>query len=159
MEHEDLLRLFVGKNYEYYAAKWKLVEQRSERAEKWFGKDSWNWAAFFIGFNWTAYRGMYDYSSILIFFLVIHLVLALWTRGSDEFNVVHVILAFIYGVRGNSRYKLHVEKKVKEITSSGASAEAIRMRIAQEGGTNLGAAAGFTAVMIILMMLIGAFGK
>jgi hypothetical protein len=161
LEHEDLLRLFVGKNYEYYAKKWKLAEQRKGTARKWLGDGSWNWAAFFFAPLWAAYRKIPAYSFVFIIFLVFQLILALGVSlsAAREFNILNIFLAVSYLWGGNHFYKQHVDEKLREITSSGASDEAIRMRFAKEGGTSVGAAVGQAVVMIILMMLIGVFGK
>lgn len=43
------LKLFIGKNYEYFFKKWTIAEKRRSKL-------SWNWAAFLLGFSWMAYR-------------------------------------------------------------------------------------------------------
>lgn len=159
---EDLLRLFVDKNYEYYVETWKLAEQKKGLALKLFGKNSWNWAAFFLMLNWMAYRKMYGYSLFVIVVLVVELIAVIATSVSvATFNFIryfHFVLALAYGIHGNGWYKLHVQEKIREIApTTGPSDEAFRIRVAKEGGTNLGAAVGFSAVMIILIILIEAF--
>jgi uncharacterized protein DUF2628 len=159
LEHEDLVRLFIGKNYEYYAKKWKKAEERAEKRGLTY-QDTWNWAAFFLVLNWSAYRKMYGYSWWFIGILVVEAVCELaFGMSIKAANAINLLVALANGSWGNRIYKDYVEEKVKEIAASGASDEATRMRLANEGGTNLGAAVGFTVAIIILAMLISAFGK
>jgi len=149
-EHEALLRLFVGKNYDYYAKKWNLREPGGT-------KNSWNWAALFLVVNWTAYRKMYFYSWG---FIVLCVVEAICERAFGlplmVSNAVNVLLAIGNGAWGNGHYKLHVEEKLGKITPTGTSNEAIRMRVVKEGGTNLGAAVAFSFGVMIMLMIVAA---
>jgi hypothetical protein len=150
--HEELLRLFVGTNYEYYARKWRKAEQTNNPR-------SWNWAAWFGGFGWMAYRRMYRYCWIVIGIILVEEVfeLAMGIPATLS-NAVNLGILSIYGLYGNSWYKRHCEKKLKEIAPSGMAIEAARIEVVREGGTNIGAAIGFVVVSVILCILLIALG-
>jgi hypothetical protein len=154
---EELLRLFVGTNYGYYAKMWKPEEQPLEPL--WTPpsdpKDSWNWAALFLGPTWMAYRKMYVYS---LMFIAAAVVVAICAQAFDSrlFSaVISFAIAGLCGYQGNHWYKLHAEKKLREIAPSGASDEAVRLRLVKEGGTNKGAAAAVFAVALLLFSSLG----
>jgi len=144
--NEDLRRLFVNQNYPYYARKWRQV-------------DSWNWAAFFVGVGWMAYRKMYLYSWIFIAAVIVETILEIVLGVSGRLsNAINLGIAAFVGSQGNSLYKAHVETKVREIAPAGAQDEATRIRLAREGGTNVGAAFGFVVAFIVLVCLLTAIG-
>jgi hypothetical protein len=150
--NEELLRLFVGTNYEYYARKWKQAEtKRSKR--------SWNWAAFFLGLGWMAYRRMYKYSWIFIGIIFAEEVFELaFAFPAAVSNAVNIAIAFTYGWHGNSWYKLYCEKKIREIAPNGMAIESARIEVVRQGGTNIRAAIGFVLVGFILLILLVALG-
>jgi hypothetical protein len=149
---EELLRLFVGTNYEYYARKWRKAEQRKS-------KRSWNWAAWFFTLGWMAYRRMYRYCWIFIGIILVEQVFELaFGVPATVSNAVNLGIAGTYGWCGNSWYKRHCEKKLKEIAPSGMAVEAARIEVVREGGTNIGAAIGFVVVGVILSILLIALG-
>ena len=59
LSRAEAVELFVGKNHAYFARKWEIASKRRNR-------QSWNWAAFLVGFGWMGYRKMYLYSWIFI---------------------------------------------------------------------------------------------
>src|SRR5690606_8134657 len=64
-EHE--LKLFVRDNVKYYMGKWRQYLCPDKQA-------GWNWAAFFLGLLWVAYRKMYaKFFGILMIVLVLNL--------------------------------------------------------------------------------------
>ncbi len=141
----DWPRLFVGENYRYYAGKWEVEAS----------KRTWNWAAFFLGLGWLAYRKMYLYSWILVGLMVLETLCEIVFDFPGYLSrAVNIGIAVACGSQANHWYKLHVEKKLREIASAGASAEAARARLAREGGTNMVAAVGFVAGTFALLVLM-----
>lgn len=147
---EELLRLFVGPNYEYYVRKWKILQGKRS-------PNSWNWAAFFAGLAWMAYRKMYRYSWFFIAAIVVEELFELaFNFPASLSNAINIAIAATYGWQGNYWYKLHCERKLREIAPSGVADNAARLCIAREGGTNIGAGIGFVAVAVILLFIMAA---
>ncbi|PZX08315.1 uncharacterized protein DUF2628 [Psychrobacillus insolitus] len=102
---EHLLRLFIGeKKQDYYLQKWTK------------GKNSWNWAAFFLAFLWLGYRKMYKYIFLFLgIFLIIDLAVSI--LGIDDTvlnNVIGIAVAVTLGISGNNLYRQHALKKIRE---------------------------------------------
>jgi hypothetical protein len=140
-------RLFVGLKYDYYAAKWAKL-------------GGWNWAAFFLGVGWMAYRKMYR--AVWIYFGAV--VLMTWFEQAVGLpakagNVLNMAIAAVCGSQGNRWYQAHVEQKLREIAADGAFTDAVRLRLAKEGGTNLTAGIlvpiGLVAALIALVAVVG----
>jgi hypothetical protein len=136
----ELERIFVGANYDYYFKKWHTGDQKSS-------KQSWNWAAFFLGFLWAAYRKMYMYSCL---FAVVPSI-ALLGKVYPIANVIALAIYVLFGWQGNSWYKRHVETKVKEMTAINTPEKA-KLELARRGGTSVGTAFG---LLIVSMMVLG----
>ncbi len=89
------------------------------KIEGWF--KSWNWAAFFFGPLWLAYRKMYAY---VTFFVLINLLLSfivyyLWSR---TMWISGPLIMVLFGLYGDSLYINFARKKVeKGKTESGTS--------------------------------------
>ena len=144
----DNLKLFVGKNYEYFEKKWAIIEEsKSKRA--------WNWAAFFGGVFWMAYRKMYFYSWIFIGAIVVETLLEYaFSFPAKYSNALNIGISMTFGMQANYWYKLHVEKKIKEISFSNSN-EDLKIELAKQGGTNIAAGIAFTVGMIALLYLVG----
>ena len=148
-EHEALLQLFVGKNYEYYSTKWAEADQKPN-------KNTWNWAAFFLSMWWTAYRKMYRHAAIICGIVVAETICELAFGLPDLVELAIAIgIAIAYGLQGNRWYRLHAEKKLKELAPTGAADEATRARIARAGGTSAAAVIAFTVALFVVLFAIG----
>lgn len=144
---DEALKIFVGKNYEYYQHKWEIAEQKK-------GKQSWNWAAFLLAFSWMAYRKMYFYSWIFIGAVGIETLCEYAFGLSDMLsNAITIGIAGPFGLLGNYWYKLHVEKTVKEITTTNTPEQA-KIELARQGGTSIGAAIGFAVALLAMVILV-----
>jgi hypothetical protein len=136
---------------------WKPKEQTPQtlRTPASNPKYSWNWAAFFFGPTWMTYRKMYLYSCMFVATVV---VVAICAQAFDS-RLISAMFSFaiagLCGYQGNHWYKLHAEKKLREIAPSGASDEAVQRRLVKEGGTNSGAAAAVLAVTLLLFSSLG----
>lgn len=141
------LKLFIGKNYGYFFKKWAIAEERKSKL-------SWNWAAFLLGFSWMAYRKMYRYSWLFIGLLVVETLCEYILSVPESMSrALNVSIAATFGSQGNAWYKLHVEKKVKEIAAMN-SPEKAKVKLEEQGGTSIGAAIGFAVVLFALLFLV-----
>jgi hypothetical protein len=144
---DESARIFVGKNYDYFLRKWGIAEQKKS-------KQSWNWAAFLVGFAWMAYRKMYLYSWIFVGVVIVE-TLCEYAFGLPEklSNAINLGIAATFGWQGNSWYKRHVEQKVKEITKMNTPEQA-KLELVRQGGTNIGAAIGFFVALVAIITLV-----
>ena len=70
------LRVFVGQNAHYYLPRFKKMCNRETSV-------SWNWAAFFFGFNWLCYRKMYKFACL---YIILDLILAIVLYISNQIS-------------------------------------------------------------------------
>ncbi len=149
LEHETLLRAFVGKNYEYYARKWAAADQKPN-------KNTWNWAAFFLSLWWTAYRKMYRYALVIIGIVAGETICEyLFGLPGAVSSGINIGIAVAYGLQGNRWYRLHAEQKLSQLAPTGIADEATRLRIARAGGTSSGAVVAFTIGLFVVLFAIG----
>jgi len=128
LDHEEALRTFIGKNYEYYANKWGLMPDRKS-------KSSFNWGGFFLGPLWMVYRKMYLYSWVFVGIgFAIGFLEMIFNVPKSISNATNIALAVTVGIQGNSWYRNHVENKIREVMASAASSEAARAELARRGG-------------------------
>ena len=148
-EKADLLRTFVGPNYQYYSRKWVKAEQKSK-------KNTWNWAAFFLYPWWAAYRKMYGYASLCLAVIALAAIcdFALGLNASIS-NCIGLALALAFGLNGNRWYRLRAEQRIKQIAPAGAADEATRSRVAQAGGTSGWAVFLFIIAFIVVIGGVG----
>ena len=149
---EHLLRLFIGeKKQDYYLQKWTK------------GKNSWNWAAFFLSFFWLGYRKMYKYIFLFLgIFLIIDLAISIF--GIDDTvlnNVIGIAVAVTLGISGNNLYRQHALKKIRESMEMNNNdndilQEEIKIR---GGGSWLGVlvAVGLLIVYLLIALVIFTF--
>ncbi len=141
---DDSLRLFIGKNYEYFQKKWKLNNS----------KISWSWSAFFGGVSWMAYRKMYLYSWIFIgvatFVTIIQSVFNLSESTSHSIDIAFWMTP---ALSGNLWYKHHVKKMINEINAINAPNQR-NTELVVRGRTSIGAAILFTFIYCICIFLV-----
>jgi hypothetical protein len=143
----DPAEIYVGKKFAYYQAKWAKAGSNPA--------NSWNWAAFFLGFTWMAYRKMYWVCWIFVgIFAVEFLLENLFSLSSRVSSAVNLGTAVVVGMQGNYWYRLHVNKKVKEITAQYPPALAAS-ELASQGGTSWIAPFGFIAVVFLEAIVMG----
>ncbi|MEC0231261.1 DUF2628 domain-containing protein [Paenibacillus alba] len=113
IDDNELTRQIIGKNDEFYLKKWSSSNKPEQRS-------GWNWAAFFLTFFWMGYRKMHKLFIIFIAtYTVIDLVLSLTGIGAIG-NYIGIVIAIIFGSRGNAFYYAHV-KEIKEKHKSNPS--------------------------------------
>ncbi|MGR6033932.1 MAG: DUF2628 domain-containing protein [Candidatus Nitrosoglobus sp.] len=142
--NSDVLQNFVGKNFEYFRKKWEIAERKES-------KFAWNWAAFLIGPIWLAYRKMYLYLGILIAFIIIEsLIDYAFNLPNSTSNAIDAAIGFVFGNQGNYLYKLHVDRKVKQIISK-SGFQNTTAELKRLGGTSIGAALGSVVIIIVII--------
>ena len=135
---EQHLRLFVGKNYDYYARKWK----------------NWNFAAFFLGIGWLMYRKMYGISLIYAAAMVaLGTLEILFNISSSASTGASIGIAVMLGSQGNSWYKIHCNKKIKKLVETMPTPNILESELAQQGGTSIVIA--IAGVIGLIALLIG----
>ena len=139
-ETEKMIKLFIGKNQDYFLSKWKQ-------------ENSWNWAAFFFGIIYLGYRKMYRYIFITIgILLALDVVLLIMNPFYPTFLdfVVGMVVAVVLGLKANDLYKKEVEDKVASIEASTLSKDTKLQWIKNKGGTSIGG-------IFIALLLLGAY--
>lgn len=116
------LKLFIGKNADYYIEKWDKADNQARFA-------GWNWAAFFLGVFWLAYRKMYRY--MFIFILLSILVGSLPIGGSAYTPLFWMILL---GLFGNTLYYKHTKQKVSIVKQQYQSTKEMETNLKKIGG-------------------------
>lgn len=148
-EKDEPTNLFVGNKYEYYRRKWDTADH-DERNTSW----NWNWAAFFLGLGWIAYRKMYLYSFIYIAGMIVAMLIEYVLNVSvGVSNAVNLAVAMTVGSQGNIWYRHHAEKKAKEIQASHAP-DAVTRELQSQGGTSIVAAMGFVILHFSVIALV-----
>ncbi|WP_175999236.1 DUF2628 domain-containing protein [Burkholderia stabilis] len=150
----DEIAAYVGKKATWFERKWAIAESRKSR-------QSWNWAACFLGPVWMAYRCMYwQASAVLGVTLGITLVELLYFPKyfeSSTLDPVTIAIAVSLGWYGNGIYKTYVERKIEKLRPNATSRESFLALLEAQGGTNWLAAAGFavaTPLLGFLMIMI-----
>lgn len=104
-----------------------------------------------------AYRKMYKYSWIFIGAMLFETLLEIAVGFPEAVsNVINIAICVTFGWQGNHLYKDYVTKRIKEITPSSVLTEEARLQIVRGGGTNIGAALGFSAALFVLLIVITA---
>ena len=156
LTREEAVRILVDKNHEYYIGKWEAASlPQDPPLSQWkYTRKFWNWAAFFLTFNWLAYRKMYRYLLIYIAIIVIQVIIeitvGLPTAVSSAINVASFVL---FGKHGNAWFKRHVDQEVDRILATSANADQARVELARRGGTNIAAAIGCAVSYILIVVL------
>ena len=147
LSRAEATQIFVGKNYEYFERKWATGAQSKKQ-------QSWNWAAFLVGFCWMAFRKMYRYSWIYIGVISLEVLCEIAFGLPAAISTgVNIGIAIAFGLKGNAWYQQHVDQQVSQIIAAHPPAQA-RLELARRGGTNIGAAVGFLGALLVLLMLI-----
>jgi hypothetical protein len=147
LDHEVLRRTFVGANYDYYAKSWKRLEQEKRGV-------FWNWAAFFLGLGWMAYRKMYSYAWIFIAIIAVEVICEMLFKLRIS-NIINIGVSVAFGSQGTNLYLWHVEKRLRELAPNDECNEEVRKQLEREGGTNIGAGLGFVVIVVLVGTALG----
>lgn len=129
VDDQELIRLYVGKNAEYYLHKWG----KSINPESSF---SWNWAAFLTCAFWIGYRQMYAYLAILAGVFLASDIFYLIILGKEPDFRITIILFLLMGSFGNALYYRHVNKKIQQLKELNLEPEELREVVARSGGVS-----------------------
>ncbi|WP_423758800.1 DUF2628 domain-containing protein [Burkholderia sp. NLJ2] len=147
----DEIAAYVGKKADWFEKKWAIAASRKNR-------QSWNWAACFLGPVWMAYRCMYwQAAAVLGVTLGITLVELLYFPKyfeSTTIDPVTIGIAVTLGWCGNNIYKTHVERKIEKLRPNATSNESFLALLEAQGGTNWLAATGFAVATPVLGYLV-----
>jgi|GEM_PF-3844535 len=134
---EQLLKLYIGNNEDYYLEKWKSINQ---------GKiASFNIAAFFLSIFRLLYRKMYFEFLIL---LSINIGMAvvdtylieplLSTDLMDIYNLLSgLALWLVLGFYGNYFYLKRAQLNISNLENEGYPEEQLKAKIVEKGGTSM----------------------
>src|SRR5690625_1181321 len=149
---------FVGKNYDYYHSKWKMIDENQNSV-------SWNIAALFLSVFWLGYRKMYKIIFfIAIFFLLFDLTLYFIYSIydiSDFFrtldNGLTVAMSVVFGMYGNYFYKKHTEKQILIAQNTIQDHEHQKIYLARKDGTSIGGIFVSLAILILIYGVLATF--
>ncbi len=132
---EDILRLYVQKNSDYYLAKWKVMASSES-------KISWNWAAFLFTASWLGYRKLYLYAFIYILINIATLVPLLGF-------ILWIGLWVGIGLYGNYLYAVKTYENLVKLKSSYPDEEIFKQMVVKQGGTSV-----FGILLVLLMGMV-----
>jgi len=140
-QEREELRIFVGKNADYYISKWEEIAE---------SKISWNWAAFFFGLLWFGYRKMYPHAfGFMIFSLVLQIIQTKMNTDPLIIGLTNLAISIFIGMFGNYLYYEYAKSKVQEIKNKITDEKNLYIELARQGGASY-----FTAIGIGLMYLV-----
>ncbi|ACD66875.1 MAG TPA: DUF2628 domain-containing protein [Sulfurihydrogenibium sp.] len=140
-QEREELRIFVGKNADYYISKWEEISEN---------KISWNWAAFFFGLLWFGYRKMYPHAfGFMIFSLILQTIQIKMNTDPLIIGLTNLAISTFIGMFGNYLYYEYAKSKVQEIKSKIIDEKNLYIELARQGGASY-----FTAIGIGLMYLV-----
>lgn len=160
---EDEVRAYAGRNAEYYVARWAAARapRRSFETSASPFAAGFNWAAFFLGVAWLAYRKLWVHAAV---FGVVMLCATVGTdlvyRGfmgrEDAPGLVGFIttaVAVICGATGNRWVLARAARIAAEVRSKDAPPEDCLREIGARGGTTFAAALVLVVTFLVACML------
>jgi len=145
----DMRAAFVGPKYDYYQCRWSAMASSGR-------KFSFNWAAFFLGFVWLAYRKMYFYSVCYVLFMAAEATAEIYFDASDLVSgVITLIYVMLTGGYANYVYKRRTDAVLASLTRLDPESALAAAR--RQGGTSLPAAI-FAGVILPLALLAAVVG-
>jgi hypothetical protein len=143
-ESEDSpLARFVGINSEFYLRKWRSHQEATVNG-------GWNWAAFLFGGIWLGYRKMYKIMAIYFLIWIAVILFSLFIKSSISEMLLGLVLAFCFGLKGNSWYYAFSKMKISEyrISKNG-------LKLEEYGGTSgFGLLGGLFLTVVVIIIFI-----
>lgn len=125
---DSQIRLFVGKNADYYLQKWKASEDPNKSA-------GWNWSSCLGGFFWLGYRKMYFHALIIAGLSLIINLIETFTAISLR-QSINIGVLILLGACGNNWYYKHVNKKIANIKSKYSTIESQEAEMVKMGNVS-----------------------
>ena len=148
---KEKMKIFIGKNAEYYLAKFEVFEKTGSAL-------SWNWAAFGFGIFWMVYRKMYLYAFLSILLMFFLKAIEVYLRLSPVLSFFLSLWLWVgFGLFGNYLYYLHVKRKVMEIMVQYPDEKDQILMLQKEGGTSWIAVFVFTFIFILINAIAGMY--
>lgn len=146
-EDREYLRIFVGKNADYYISKWEELGEGN--------KISWNWSAFFFGLIWFAYRKMYPHTfAMLIFNIILYAVQVKFNTLGFVALITNLSISILIGMFGNYLYYDYAKSKLEEIKKQTVDEKKLYVELARNGGTSIATAFGIFILYLITLSII-----
>jgi hypothetical protein len=137
---------FVGSRYAAYQKRWEAARHKGF---------SWNWAAFFFGPGWLAYRKMHAGCAVFLVFVAFETALEqIASVPASITAAIYLLVAMGFGASGDRLYKRHVDARVNKITCDGHNPAAIDAELMRQGGTNMCSALYFVATLVTMLVTI-----
>lgn len=140
---------FIGNNAYFYMEEWREHGGKTLKG--------WNWAAFFLGIEWMAYRKMYveavlTFLAVSVTSIALNLLLGLlglpWGLGKALGDLFRLVL----GILGNLLYR---NKALRSVRKTGALDEPSRLSyLKSKGGTSAIGVVGCVAIEVIMLLLL-----
>jgi uncharacterized membrane protein YkgB len=102
---------FIGDNAEKYLPKFRKFNINGENN----AAATWHWPAFFFGFLWMAYRRMYAWALVALFFESLARYLAFYIIQHPI--AAEVFIRIVFGIIGNFLYYKYSKKRILELKS------------------------------------------
>ncbi|MEM9442825.1 MAG: hypothetical protein AAGA73_20475 [Pseudomonadota bacterium] len=126
----DSAKTFVGVNGTYYDESWRWMDWRGTR-------QSWNWPAALSFGHWFAYRRLYGWATIHLFWFAILTAAIVNNIPVIALTLPIFALTGLTGIYGNTLYFLSFRRAVDRITEHGeGSYDERRCQLAAAGGTS-----------------------
>ncbi|PGS49402.1 DUF2628 domain-containing protein [Bacillus sp. AFS041924] len=144
--------LFAGYNANVYANRLKIYSQSDYDYAREHKQLSWNWASFFLGVYWMAYRKMWGWVSVYFAYFVLSDLLFSQVSALDRF--VNFVISILIGMYGNAMYFAHAAKKIDAIKRKSISTQEKNAEYERVGGTSGGSVALAIVLTIAIITLL-----
>ncbi|MEL1135500.1 DUF2628 domain-containing protein [Desulfitobacterium sp. THU1] len=128
-EEQELLRLYIGKNADYYLRKWSKKTAPGTAL-------SWNMAAFLFSALWVGYRQMYAYLVMLVGALLSADLIYIFVLKMEPDVRITILISCLMGAFGNALYYRFVQNKILQLKAQDLEFEEMKRRAATAGGPN-----------------------
>jgi hypothetical protein len=160
---EDEVRAYAGRNAEYYVARWAAARapRRSFETNPSLFATGFNWAAFFLGVAWLAYRKLWVHAAVL------GVVVLCGSLGTDLVYRAFLgredlpwlvksawwVIGLICGAVGNRWVLARAARIAAEVRSKGVPPEDGLRELGARGGTNFPAALVLVVAFLVACLL------
>ncbi|CAG2155631.1 DUF2628 domain-containing protein [Cupriavidus numazuensis] len=144
---EAAFAVFVGSRFPYYRDRWQVAAAHNGMA--------WNWAAFFFGPFWMAYRRMYwqvgVYAIVLCAEPVLHALFHVQMPDVLARPLAYA-MALVLGFYGNQLYRMHAESTIRRLRDYHWSPEVVNDSLARCGRTSWPGVAAMALLIAVMLV-------